>query len=387
MEKITSFLYEDGTECVHVENINRLNLFKTFDCGQAFRFEPVSLLGKKYEYSGVAFGKAVIFAQDAENELFIYNSTKEEYLNIWRNYFSLDVDYLAIDRDLNSILPETVIERAVEASSGIRILRQDSWEALCSFIISQNNNIPRIKKIIATLCEKYGNRVELFGRVDYTFPTPNALMLSSGRGGSYGVLTKKVYEEGYGAGIGEGNGDGVIAVVHDGVGEAQRPLSSVNGNSVGRIGLELYLQNLAFFYGYIIKSDVEQIANDHVLSAGEAEFSQGRSIQDRFIGSVQSGGDGFVLRIVAISNSGENDFFIEHELLNDLFGLNVFDPGNENAGGCLRGYAGGEVSSESGGGCKQHANGEYEGHQFLHVGSSCLSHQLVSVLLIFAITR
>lgn len=178
MEKITSFLYEDGTECVHVENINRLNLFKTFDCGQAFRFEPVSLLGKKYEYLGVALGKAVIFAQDTENELFIYNSTKEEYLNIWRNYFSLDVDYLAIDRDLNSILPETVIERAVEASSGIRILRQDSWEALCSFIISQNNNIPRIKKIIATLCEKYGNRVELFGRVDYTFPTPNALMLA-----------------------------------------------------------------------------------------------------------------------------------------------------------------------------------------------------------------
>ncbi len=103
-------------------------------------------------------------------------SDERDFFDIWLSYLSLDVDYDEIDRAVTTALdPDgcAVMRRAAEAGRGIRILRQDPWEALCSFIVSQNNNIPRIKKIIAALCERYGEATE--DGLGRAFPTAKAL--------------------------------------------------------------------------------------------------------------------------------------------------------------------------------------------------------------------
>ncbi len=174
MEKIKEFT-KNGVSAVYVTDIPKINIFKSFDCGQCFRFDPVSIFGGKYEFGGVANSKYVVFSQDNENEIIIYGATRDEYLNIWRSFLSLDVDYDRINKSIISACNSSDMEKAVLYGDGIRILRQSKWESVCSFIISQNNNIPRIKKIISSLCEKYGERIEFMGKTYYDFPSVNAL--------------------------------------------------------------------------------------------------------------------------------------------------------------------------------------------------------------------
>lgn len=161
---------------------------KTFDCGQAFRFQPVPREEIQaffpdepsvYAACGVALGKYVMFAENPRSpgEITVVNASPEECLSLWIPYLSLDVDYDAIDRFLENALPSeesrAVMKNAVSLGKGIRILRQDPWEAIVSFIISQNNNIPRIRKIIAALCTKFGTETDFPGT--YAFPTPETL--------------------------------------------------------------------------------------------------------------------------------------------------------------------------------------------------------------------
>ncbi len=145
---------------------------KTFDCGQCFRFEKVNNSRHESEWAGVAFGRYVSFAKDGD-KLYVYNSTEEEFDKIWRKYLDLDTDYLAIDRDILSRSDSDALKNAVSFGHGIRILRQAPWETVCSFIISQNNNIPRIKKIIRALSERAGERIE--GTDEFSFPTAEAV--------------------------------------------------------------------------------------------------------------------------------------------------------------------------------------------------------------------
>lgn len=123
------------------------NLGLCLDCGQAFRWQCD---GQKW--NGVAFGK-FISVEQTEDEIIFYNCTQEDFDNIWKTYFDLDFDY---EKIVNSYDDEH-LKTAVSQFCGIRILRQEPWEALCSFIISQNNNIPRIKGIIDRLCEDFGD--------------------------------------------------------------------------------------------------------------------------------------------------------------------------------------------------------------------------------------
>ncbi|MBR5190751.1 MAG: DNA-3-methyladenine glycosylase 2 family protein, partial [Clostridia bacterium] len=116
------------------------------DCGQAFRWQK-----DNSKWHGVAYGKHITIEQ-AENELIFYNCTEEDFNSIWKNYFDLDCDYEKIVSEYD----DNYLTQAVKEYNGIRILRQEPWEALCSFIISQNNNIPRIKGIIERLCEEFG---------------------------------------------------------------------------------------------------------------------------------------------------------------------------------------------------------------------------------------
>lgn len=181
-------LMKDGALPVtEVSGVRGLDLAKTFDCGQSFRFEQVVGSRHECEWGGIAHGRAVSFASEGDR-LYVYNSTEEEFEGIWRGYLGLDVDYEKIASDILSRSESEALARAVEYGKGIRILRQEKWETLCSFIISQNNNIPRIKKLIDALSRSMGERIDTSdmqahgaGDEGYAFPTPNAVT-SGGEG-------------------------------------------------------------------------------------------------------------------------------------------------------------------------------------------------------------
>lgn len=146
-------------ERIYIEDVFNFDLGQTFDCGQCFRWEENNGV-----YSAVAFGKFIKVGKE-NNRIFLENSSLEDFNNIWKFYFDLETDYRLIGQSLSNLNP--VLKRAYEFGSGIRILKQEPWEVVCSFIISQNNNIPRIKKIISRFCENFGEPVgDLF-----TFPS------------------------------------------------------------------------------------------------------------------------------------------------------------------------------------------------------------------------
>jgi len=145
---------------IRLTDVKYFDVEKTFDCGQCFRFDRVEASSHASEFAGVAHARHVSFAQDGDT-LYIYGSDREDFENIWRRYLALDVDYEQIDRDILAHDSGSVMRNAMEYGRGIRILRQDAFEAVISFIISQNNNIPRIKKIIEALSKNSGTPIEL----------------------------------------------------------------------------------------------------------------------------------------------------------------------------------------------------------------------------------
>ena len=151
----------------------KISVFRTFDCGQCFRFDAVEDSRFTHRVDGIAFGRSVSFAE-ADGKVFV-RASEEDYNGIWRKYLSLDCDYESFNnRIINALEGKSRehMEKAAKMSEGIRILSQEKWETLCSFIISQNNNIPRIKKIIAAMSEKYGEKID----GGYSFPTPEAVL-------------------------------------------------------------------------------------------------------------------------------------------------------------------------------------------------------------------
>ena len=159
-------LYTQQGDKVKISGVTDFNLERIFECGQCFRWNADS----NGVYTGVAMGKAAsIYAQD--NCVYI-SGTVEDFENIWRDYFDLDRDYETIRK---SVCIDEYMTKASQFGAGIRILRQDKWEALCSFIISQCNNIPRIKKIVETLCENFGQPVDFQGKIYYTFPSAQTI--------------------------------------------------------------------------------------------------------------------------------------------------------------------------------------------------------------------
>ena len=138
-----------------------MDIEKTFECGQCFRWNADGAGG----YIGVASGRAAALCRRGEG---IYIDCPDEELPFWRNYFDLDTDYAAAAQ---SIIACDYLGECAEYGAGIRILRQDKWEALCSFIISQCNNIPRIKGIVEKLCAIAGDEIEFRGRTLRSFPS------------------------------------------------------------------------------------------------------------------------------------------------------------------------------------------------------------------------
>jgi N-glycosylase/DNA lyase len=157
-------IYESENKII-IENIEYFNLSDTFDCGQCFRFNKTGDI-----FEGVAFGKYLRIYQ-ADEKIYL-ETNPEDFNNIWRNFFDIDRDYKKIFETLRQ---DEILKKASNFCPGIRILRQEPFECLISFIFSQNNNIPRIKKIIGRLCENFGEKIIAGDKIYYTFPNADKI--------------------------------------------------------------------------------------------------------------------------------------------------------------------------------------------------------------------
>lgn len=158
--------YKNNDIILH--NVKCLDLDLTLDCGQAFRW----VKNDDNSWSGASNGVYLRISKQGDT-VTLHNTTKDDFENIWRHYFDFDKDY---EKICDTLKLDSLIAPTVDEYYGIRILNQDCWEALCSFVISQQNNIKRIKGIISRLCEKYGDKIS---DDFYSFPSAERLSMLS----------------------------------------------------------------------------------------------------------------------------------------------------------------------------------------------------------------
>ena len=173
-----------------LKNIDSFELKDIFDCGQCFRWN----VEEDGSYTGV-FGNNVLNVKK-ENEVVTFEGICEgDIKQTVEYYFDLNRDYKQIKKKLSKI--DDNMKTSIEYGQGIRILNQDLWETIISFIISANNNIPRIKGIIERLSKKYGDEINYKGKKYYTFPTTKQLenvSVEDYRGLGLGFRDIRLYE-------------------------------------------------------------------------------------------------------------------------------------------------------------------------------------------------
>ena len=151
-----------------LENYSSFNLRDIFECGQCFRWNKE----EDGSYTGV-FANNVINVSKTTKGIYFKGVCEKDIVNTVIDYFDLDRDYNEIKRTLAKV--DNNMKESIRYGEGIRILNQDLWETIISFIISANNNIPRIKGIIERLSKKYGKKIEFNNKKYYTFPTVEEL--------------------------------------------------------------------------------------------------------------------------------------------------------------------------------------------------------------------
>lgn len=161
----------ENSSGVLVKNVRDFDPSHIFECGQCFRWNR-EIDGS---YTGIAFGRVINVHRDGENIL-INNTGADDFKNIWYEYFDLGTDYSEIK---SAVAKDDIMRRAVSYGCGMRILRQEFWETLISFIISSNNNIPRIMKIIEKLSAQCGEEINYGNKTYHTFPSAAALSNAS----------------------------------------------------------------------------------------------------------------------------------------------------------------------------------------------------------------
>ncbi len=151
-----------------LENANSFELKDIFECGQCFRWNKQ----EDESYTGV-FGKNVLNVKKEGKDVIFKGICEKDIKPVVEDYFDLKRDYEQIKKQLSNI--DNNMKKSILYGQGIRILNQDLWETIISFIISANNNIPRIKGIIERLSKNYGDEINYNGKIYYTFPTPEQL--------------------------------------------------------------------------------------------------------------------------------------------------------------------------------------------------------------------
>ena len=155
-----------------LENYNSFNLRDIFECGQCFRWN----IEEDGSYTGV-FGGNVLNVKKQNNAILFKGICEGDIIPTIIDYFDLERDYELIKSKLERV--DNNMKESIKYGTGIRILNQDLWETIISFIISANNNIPRIKGIINRISKKYGKEIEWNGNKYYTFPTVEELAKAS----------------------------------------------------------------------------------------------------------------------------------------------------------------------------------------------------------------
>lgn len=165
---VNNIIYEKDR--VILKGVKNFNIKQTFECGQCFRWERVN----DSDYIGVVHGRVIELVQD-EDTVTILNTNEEDFKNIWFNYFDLDRDYSVVKEKLAK---DEILKKSVEYGYGIRILNQEPFEILISFIVSARNSIPSIMKTIKKISERWGDAIEYKGSTYYTFPSAEVLKIA-----------------------------------------------------------------------------------------------------------------------------------------------------------------------------------------------------------------
>jgi N-glycosylase/DNA lyase len=157
----------EGKNKIEVSGIKDFNPTHIFECGQCFRWNRQD----DGSFTGVAKNR-VIKVRMNDDKLEIENSDTKDFIDIWYDYFDLGTDYSAIKEKLKK---DVILKEAVEFGYGMRILRQDIWETLMSFILSANNRIPMIMRTVDSIAKRFGEKVEFDGKLYYLFPESSTL--------------------------------------------------------------------------------------------------------------------------------------------------------------------------------------------------------------------
>ena len=148
--------------------VKSFELKDIFECGQCFRWNEE----EDGSYTGI-FDQNVLNVKKEDNQIIFKGICQGDIKVTVEKYFDMGRDYEKIKQQLSKI--DSYMKESIEYGKGIRILNQDLWETIISFIISANNNIPRIKGIIERLSKSYGKEIQWNGKKYYTFPTPEEL--------------------------------------------------------------------------------------------------------------------------------------------------------------------------------------------------------------------
>ena len=159
-----------GANMMYFRITDDFDLKKIADSGQCFRWEQI-----EEEYYRILHSDRCIYVKRQDEECYQFSCEEDEFDAVWRDYFDLQEDYRAIRGRIDAGR-DPFLYAAAEHEKGIRILRQDPWEMLITFIISQNKNIPAIQRSVEMLCEMCGERkLDHYGKAYYSFPTPDAV--------------------------------------------------------------------------------------------------------------------------------------------------------------------------------------------------------------------
>lgn len=165
----SSVIYKDNY--VVLEGVKNFNIKQVVECGQCFRWKKVT----DSNYIGVAYGRVIEVVQEGD-KVQILNTTEEDFKNIWQEYFDFNRDYSEVK---DKLIDDELLKKSMEFGYGVRVLNQEPFEILISFIISARNSIPVISKTINNISKKYGTKLQYKGEDYYTFPTIEQLSIAT----------------------------------------------------------------------------------------------------------------------------------------------------------------------------------------------------------------